>query len=102
MDETELWENVSPVANNWVIFQLQGTKSNRDGLGTEIRLLDQYNIMTTTVGYASSSHAGVHFGLGPAETVAEVEILWPGGARQVLQNLAVDQVVEVREPTTGP
>jgi len=97
-DETEVWKNVSPVENNWIIFKLVGTKSNRDGIGTEIRLLDQYNTMTTSVGYASSSYSGVHFGLGKAEKLDKVEILWLSGTRQVLTDVEVNQVLEVVEP----
>lgn len=97
-DETEVWENVSPVENNWIIFKLVGTKSNRDGIGTEIRLLDQYNTMTTSVGYASSSYSGVHFGLGKADKLDKVEILWLSGTKQVLTDVKVNQVLEVVEP----
>ncbi|PYV01539.1 MAG: RNA-binding protein, partial [Acidobacteria bacterium] len=57
-----------------------------------------YNQMTSAVGYASSSHDGVHFGLGKAETVEEIEIKWPSGTVQVLKNVAADQMINVREP----
>jgi enediyne biosynthesis protein E4 len=97
-DSTEIWKNVSPVENNWIIFKLVGTKSNRDGIGTEIRLLDQYNTMTTSVGYACSSYSGVHFGLGKADKLDKVEILWLSGTKQVLRDVKVNQVLEVVEP----
>ena len=101
-DTAELWRNSSVSDNHWIRFRLIGAAGNRDGFGARVRVGDQWNEVGSAVGYASSSHAGVHFGLGSEETVAEVEILWPGGARQVLENLAADQVVEVSEPTTGP
>lgn len=97
-DVTELWRNVSPVENHWVVFKLRGTRSNRDGIGARIRLPDQYLMMTTAVGYACSSYTGVHFGLGKRDRLERVEILWPSGIRQVLENVPVDQVVEVVEP----
>jgi len=97
-DSTEIWKNVSPVENNWIIFKLVGTKSNRDGIGTEIRLLDQYNTMTTSVGYGCSSYSGVHFGLGKADKLDKVEILWLSGTKQVLRDVKVNQVLEVVEP----
>jgi hypothetical protein len=53
--------------------------------------------MTTAVGYASSSHAGVHFGLGRADKV-DVEVTWPGGRVQRLAAVPANQVVRVREP----
>jgi len=94
----ELWENISPEANTWLSLQLRGTRSNRDGIGARIRIGDQYNQMTTNVGYASSSHAGVHFGLGKARQVDRVEIRWPSGIQQVLTNVPANQVLRVTEP----
>jgi len=54
--------------------------------------------MTTAVGYASSSHCGVHFGTGGQQRVGRIEILWPSGTRQVLTDIRTNQVVRVREP----
>jgi enediyne biosynthesis protein E4 len=97
-DRAQLWHNVSPEENNWIIFRLVGTRSNRDGIGTRIRLAGQTNIMTTSVGYASSSHYGVHFGVGKSKTIDRVELLWPSGTIQVLENVDVNQVRRVEEP----
>ncbi len=97
-EEAELFENVSPGDNRWLIFRLTGAKSNRDGIGAQIRIGRQHNLMTTSIGYASSSCFGVHFGVGAAKTVDRVEILWPSGIKQVLENVATNQLVEVREP----
>ena len=60
----ELWQNESAPANRWLIVRLVGTKSNRDGIGARVIVGNQVRTMTTAVGYASSSHAGLHFGLG--------------------------------------
>ena len=54
--------------------------------------------MTTAVGYASSSNYGVHFGLGTAKTVDRIEMSWPSGMKQVLENVAANQVLTVTEP----
>lgn len=83
----ELWENVSSSVNRWIRFKLEGTRSNRDGIGAEIVLGDQHNRMTTNVGYASSSHFGVHFGVGAARMIPRVEIRWPSGIQQVLEHV---------------
>jgi len=96
-DETELWENISP-DSNWIIFKLRGTKSNRDGIGTRIHIPGQSNVMTTSVGYASSSYTGVHFGLGQTSRLDKVEIIWPSGIRQVLTDVEANRVVTVVEP----
>ena len=96
-DAPELWENITPEQNSWLILRLRGTKSNRDGIGAEIRIGDQYNHMTSAVGYASSSHFGVHFGMGTRKQIDKIEIRWPSGIRQQLRNVRTDQVLEVRE-----
>ena len=94
----ELWRNVSASGNNWLILKLTGSKSNRDGIGAEVRIGNQWNLMTTAVGYASSSAFGVHFGTGAASRVPRIEIRWPSGAVQTLNNVAAGRVMEVREP----
>ena len=98
----EVWMNQSPGNNHWLEFKLQGTKSNRDGIGARIKVVTastgQYNHMSTSAGYASSSAGPVHFGLG-THTVADlVEIRWPSGIVQELRNVASDRVVAVKEP----
>jgi hypothetical protein len=97
-EPAELWRNVTAGAGHWIVFQLQGTRSNRDGIGAVIRIGKQVNHMTTSLGYASSSHMGVHFGLGSLQTIPKVEIRWPGGRVQTLTNVAADRVMKVTEP----
>jgi hypothetical protein len=98
----EIWINDSSNGNHWIEFALRGTKSNRDGIGTQIRLVAgghaQFNHMTTASGYASSSAGPVHFGLGAEKIVDEITIRWPSGTTQVLKQVAADQVLRVVEP----
>ncbi len=94
----ELWENVSPNNNHWIVIRLIGTKSNRDGIGARIRIGNQVNEMTSAVGYASSSHFGVHFGLGKVQKIDKIEIRWPSGITQTLHNVKGEQYLEVCEP----
>ena len=98
----ELWMNDSPAGNHWLDVSLQGTKSNRDGIGARIKLAAggkvQFNDMTTASGYASSSAVPVHFGLGGAKVADEIEIHWSSGTVQVLRNVTADQILAVKEP----
>ena len=98
----EIWMNQSPGPNHWIEFKLQGTKSNRDGIGARIKVVTksgaQYNHMTTSCGYASSSAGPVHFGLGANASVDLVEIHWPAGIVQTMKDVAGDQVVAMKEP----
>jgi hypothetical protein len=100
-DRPEIWENVSPGTNAWLILKLRGTVSNRDGIGAVVRIGNQTNHMTTSVGYASSSHFGIHFGVGQRTEVESIEIRWPSGIRQVLRNVRTNQVLQVREPAAN-
>jgi hypothetical protein len=73
------------------------------GIGAQIRITtedgrSQWNEVTTAVGYASSSDSRVHFGLGSNRHIREIEIRWPSGIRQVLQEPNEDRIVTVQEP----
>jgi hypothetical protein len=98
----EIWMNDSPGGNHWLAFQLQGTKSNRDGIGARIKLVAggkaQYNHVAFAAGYASSSAGPMHFGLGSAKQADLVEIRWPSGIVQSLKDIPADRVVKVKEP----
>ncbi len=94
----ELWQNVSPDPRHWLIVRLSGTRSNRDGIGAKIRIGNQYAEMTTTVGYASSNAAGVHFGLDTLTQIPRIEIWWPSGTAQTLRDIRADQILTVTEP----
>jgi hypothetical protein len=92
----ELWRNVATTNNQWVTIRLVGTKSNRDGIGAVVRIGNQVRTMTTAMGYASSSHAGLHFGLGTSGGPVRVEVEWPSGTKQVIEDVK-DRAVEIVE-----
>lgn len=97
----EIWMNHSGNHNHWIILKLVGVKSNRDGLGTKVKITTsqgaQYNMATTAVGYNSSSDKRVHFGLGSAAVVDIIELEWPSGIKQVLKSVKADRVLTVTE-----
>jgi hypothetical protein len=98
----EVWLNDSPGGNHWIEFALQGSKSNRDGIGARIKVvaggMAQYGQVSFAAGYASSSAGPTHFGLGAGKTVDLVEIRWPSGITQELRNVAADRILKVQEP----
>ena len=99
----KLFHNISGDNNHWILLKLVGSKSNKMGIGAQIRMTTedgrpQWNEVTTAVGYASSSDSRVHFGLGPNRRIKEIEIHWPSGIRQLLQDVDVDRVMIIREP----
>ncbi len=98
-----LWRNVTPNAGHWLALKLEGTRSNRDGIGAAVTVTlagggKLYNHCTTSVGYASSSEPLVRFGLGGEAAVKMLQIRWPSGRVQELRDVRADQVLKVREP----
>ena len=89
-------------ANHWLTVSLHGTRSNRQGIGAIVRVVDDHDvtqsgICSTTSSYQSASDGRVHFGLAGAKTLRRVEVRWPGGAVQVLTDIAANQVLEIIE-----
>jgi enediyne biosynthesis protein E4 len=98
---TEVWRNVSPTPNHWLLLKLVGQRSNRDGVGAKVKVTtrsgDLFNHATTSVGYGCSSDPRVHFGLGKETDANRIEIRWPSGHVQILENVKADQVLTVTE-----
>ena len=97
-----LFANRSAAQNHWLKLRLVGTRSNRDAIGAKLHLFtssgQQWNHVTTAVGYASASDKVVHFGLGRETLVRRLEIVWPSGIRQTLENVTADRLLVVTEP----
>ena len=96
--------NETPTQNHWINLKLVGVKSNRDGIGAQIRIStpagEQYATVTTASSYESSSDKRVHFGLGNATSVTHAEIHWPSGVIQVLNDLKADQILSITEASS--
>jgi len=84
-------------ANHWLTLKLSGARSNREGIGARVRIGRQWVYTTTSGSYLSASDGRVHFGLGK-DSRATVEIFWPDGKRQVLEDVEADRIVTVKEP----
>ena len=99
--------NRAGAENHWLALQLEGSRSNRDGMGARVSLLqaagrEQWNHATTAVGYASASERLVRFGLGNETVARRIEVRWPSGVVQVLTDVKADQILAVREPIAAP
>ena len=94
--------NMTANQNHWLTLELVGHKSNRDAIGAEVRLVTtagtQFATVTTASSYLSSSDKRVHFGLGSAKEARSVEIRWPSGIVQRLEQVRGDQFVRIEEP----
>jgi hypothetical protein len=96
-----LWHNETPTRGHWLLVRLEGTISNRDGLGARITLSAGGRVQTAWArsgsSYLSASDRRVHFGLGAARTIDRLTVSWPSGRVTELFDLPVDRVLTVRE-----
>ena len=102
-ERAKLLRNVATSEGRWLMLRLVGRASNRDGLGTVVRLtLDDGRVLmshaTTSVRLASSSDPRVHFGVPRNRSVQRVSLQWPSGASQTIEHPALNQILTVEEP----
>lgn len=87
--------------NHWIQILLVGTISNRDGIGARVKISSNGIVQTTqkksASGYLSQNDPRLHFGLGTSNTVDEIEVIWPSGNSQKMENIAGGQVITIVE-----
>ena len=88
--------------NHWIQIRLVGNASNRDGIGTLVTVKSgsttQRRYRRSGSSYLSESDPRLTFGLGESNQVDRLEIRWPSGITQVLEDVAAGQLLVVREP----
>ena len=96
-----LLRNDSEPPSNYLRVRVSGTRSNRDGIGTRVRLTSgdsvQHQIVRTGGSYCSQSEMTLTFGVGKNERVTQLEILWPSGEIDQYVELEANQRIEVVE-----
>ena len=96
-----LYRNEGGNANNWLMIRLTGTKSNRNAIGSRVRItagnMAQTRWRVSSSGYLSQSDYRLHFGLGNHNLVDKIEIRWPSGKLQTLHDVKVNQILDVIE-----
>ncbi|HLY60689.1 MAG TPA: CRTAC1 family protein [Terriglobia bacterium] len=100
-DFPELLRNDGGNANHWLEVLLIGTKSNRDGIGSSLRLVSdgftQVKQSQGGMGYMSASDPRIHFGLAQRKTIESLTVTWPSGTVDKLSHLPIDQIIAVKE-----
>ncbi|MFK7949148.1 MAG: FG-GAP-like repeat-containing protein [Saprospiraceae bacterium] len=104
-DQPYFYENKTTTGDtanepNWVSFQLKGTISNRDGLGSEVTIWTNGNAQHRFyigANLHSQSLQGVHFGVGNAPIIDSVEIKWDLGTHQKFYNLPINKYIQLIE-----
>jgi enediyne biosynthesis protein E4 len=87
--------------NNWIMFKCVGTRSNRSGIGTRIKLTSgersQIGEVMSGSSYYSQNDFRLHFGLGRATKADSVEVVWSSGLKESYTNLAANQLYVLQE-----
>jgi hypothetical protein len=97
-----LLRNVSPDKHHWIEFKLiGGAKSPRDAVGATVYLtaskMRQRGDVLSGGSYASTSDPRLHFGLGDATIIEEIEVHWPSGATERFPAPQIDRIVTLKE-----
>ncbi|HEY1499917.1 MAG TPA: CRTAC1 family protein [Acidobacteriaceae bacterium] len=97
-----IYKNTVAPGNNWIEFDLEGTKSNRSAIGAQVTLFwngqRQVQSVSGGTGFASENDRRLHFGLGKSPQIEKAVIRWPSGAVQTLDHLATNRLIHVKEP----
>ena len=100
--EAKFLRNNKGNSKNWLALNLIGTTSNRDGIGARIKLMAGTDIQIaqkkSTTGYLSQNDPRVYFGLDAAVLVDRLEVIWPSGKTQVIENIKANQILTLTEP----
>src|ERR1700690_3029348 len=107
--EAQLFRNAGQIGhsagttgkNHWLGVHLVGTKSNRDAIGAKLKISAGDFLSTDQVkggmSYMSAQDPRIYFGLGTHAQVDSIEIAWPSGAKEIVRDLAADQIVTIVE-----
>ena len=92
--------------NGWIELKLEGTRSNRPGIGATVVVeaggRRQARAVVSQASYYSHDDLRAHFGLGSASRADRIEVRWPSGHVDVLKNVEGRRVVTVREESAAP
>ncbi|WP_299680650.1 FG-GAP-like repeat-containing protein [uncultured Dokdonia sp.] len=100
-EEIYVWKNETPQDNNWLKVKLEGTESNRMGIGSWIRIgvngEEQYHYTLCGEGYLGQNSAYEFFGLGDATSVDFVEVTWLSGQVDYHENIDANLSITIVE-----
>ena len=101
MGPLQLFRNDTEATGHWLLLELEGRESNPDAIGTIVEARIGEVVLRRQVKGGSSAHSqdalGVHFGLGNAQVVDEIRVLWPSGAEDRLFDVSVDRSIRLIE-----
>lgn len=97
-----VYKNTVAPENNWIELSLSGRSSNRSAIGADVRVFwnghQQRQQVAGASGFCAQSDRRLHFGLGKNARIDKIEIRWPSGRTQTLENVTPNQILVLQEP----
>jgi hypothetical protein len=88
-------------ANNSILIKMVGVKSNRSGIGAQVKVvsgdLAQIDEVRSGDSYISQSDLRLHFGLGQRTKIDLIQVRWPSGTIDKVANVAANRIVTIKE-----
>lgn len=98
----QLFRNLCKTGNHWLMIDLEGTRSNRDGIGARVVVeaggVKQTRFRDGGIHERGQNHARLHFGLGAHAQADKITVHWPGGKVQTLEHVPANRVLRLKEP----
>jgi hypothetical protein len=98
----QLFRNLCTTGNHWLMIDLEGTRSNRDGIGArvvvEVGGVKQTRFQDGGIHERGQNHARLHFGLAGHARADKITVYWPSGQVQTLGSTKSNQVIRLKEP----
>ncbi|MDC8005465.1 FG-GAP-like repeat-containing protein [Aureisphaera galaxeae] len=103
-DDIYVWKNECPTLYNWIKVKLEGTESNRQGIGSVIEISvngeKQYNYTLCGEGYLGQNSSYEFFGINDAESIDYIKVTWLSGIVDVLENPDINSHITILEGST--
>ncbi len=100
-DTPQLFRNDSEIQGNWILIHTIGTRSNRAGIGTRVKIQTDTLIQIDEVrggsGYLSQNDLRLHFGIGTHKHIDRIEARWPSGIVDIIRDVAPNQIITITE-----
>ena len=100
-DTPQLLRNEGGNQGNWILIRTIGTRSNRAGIGTRVKIQTRDLIQIDEVrggsGYLSQNDLRLHFGIGTHERIDRIEARWPSGIVDIIQDIPPNQIITITE-----
>ena len=98
----KIYKNEVKEERNWIAFGLEGSVSNRSAIGAKVKVhwngRQQVQVVSGGGGFSAQNMRPVFFGIGQSDAIEKVEISWPSGITQVLNDPGINRLHKITEP----